>query len=138
MIGDICPSDNWYYPRPCTPGLECYGIRSLHGPSTFFVLTSNLPTWLNELRAIVDFGKLGIKLIVSHNSVPDQDLQLTQSIRFALKTERDPNDREAQLPKGGPIDNQKQREFPSTDSSLFWILTTWNTWQGISKAQFIE
>ena len=102
-------------------------IRPLHGPTIFFVLASNLLTWLNELLALVDFGKLGIKLVVAHSSVTDPDVQLTHRERDALKTVKDPTDLEAQFSPQSAADKPKQRGFPSADSSLFWILTTWNT-----------
>ena len=89
--------------------------------------TSNLLIWLNELRALVEFGKLGIKLVVAHNSVPDPDFQLTYRERDALKSVRDPTEIEAQLFPRSAADNPKQRTFPSAKSSNLWILTTWNT-----------
>nr|AUW31018.1 hypothetical protein [Cladonia uncialis subsp. uncialis] len=93
----------------------------------------NFRTWLAELRDLVDFNMLGIKLVVAHASVTDTDLQLTAQIKLNIRTARDQNDPEAQLPKKGPTTKPEQRGLPSAESRLVWILTTWNTWQVISK-----
>ena len=135
---DTCPTASWTYPCPCEPSSECHHIRPVNGPSIFFVPTSSLHTWMKELRDLVDFDKLGVKLLVMHSSVLDSKVQATSNERLALKTIIDRTDPESRPPLRSAINNSKQRGFSSAESSNFWILTTWNTWHNTMKSSFID
>ena len=138
LQGDLCPSNSCHFVCPCTTGSACHDIRPSHGPSIFFVPTSNVPTWLNELRRLVDSKVLLVKLVVVHASVSTHEFQITDDIKNTIRTVRDRGDNEARLPTSCAATNPKQRGFPSSDSSLVWILTTWNTWQTYNKTHFFE
>lgn len=74
---------------------------------------------MKELRRIVDFDRLGVKLVVVHSSVPDSDIQPTSNERLELKTAIDRTDSKTRLPPRSVADNSKQRGFLSAESSNF-------------------
>jgi len=49
-----------------------------------------------------------------------------------IRTIRDDSDENAKLPKSKPCDRPEQYDYPSKESTFMFILTTWQSWHGIS------
>ena len=72
-----------------------------------------------------------MELVGEHASVRDPKYQLTKGVCLKLKTVSNPNDDEAKLLKKldeGQTTTTKQHGSSTADSTVYWILNTWQTW----------
>lgn len=90
-------------------------------------------TWYNELRAAVDLKAQGIELVIVHNVNADPEYAMTTAKANKLRTIRDETDFTASLPKSKPCERPQQYGFPSKESVYMFVLTTWQSWHGVSR-----